>query len=116
MNTSPKQFFKDYAGFSYRPGVETKAQGREKYARKLAAAERKARDAGFSFHWEIDQDIDSSEFIDESPAWNTWNCTMRDCQGKVRGSLCGVDFGADGSPWGSTYRRVVEAELACEVF
>jgi hypothetical protein len=117
MNTqqSPVRFFMEHAGFSYRPGQETEYQGRYRCARALAAAERKARDAGFSWTGEVDE-IDSSEWSDEEPPYRQWLCIMRDAEGKVRGSLGGVDFGRDGEPWGDSYRRVVEAELAVEHF
>jgi hypothetical protein len=39
---------------------------------------------------------------------------MVDEDGKIVQSLCFIDFGRDGSPWGDSYKRVVEAELALE--
>ena len=110
----PENFFFEQAGYSYDPKRETEKQGRQRGAKALAAAERKGSDAGFSFHWEIDQLCDSSEFSKERPAWQLWACCCRNSQGRVRASLCGIDFGRDGAPWGEPYRRVVEAELALE--
>ena len=105
------QFFLRHAGYSWRADSETQMQGRIRCARALAKAEREARNASVSFAWGIDFEINSSDFSDEEPAWDLWNCTMFDAQGRVRGSLCGIDFGRDGSPYGDPYKRVVEAEL-----
>jgi len=111
---SPVDFFFAQAGYSYNPKTQTKLQGRWACARSLAEAERNGSDAGLSFEWEIDPISDSSEFSNKKPAWQLWACCCRDAQGKVQSSLCGIDFGRDGSPWGEPYRRVVEAELASE--
>ena len=107
------QFFKANAGFSYRDN-ETSDQGCSRNARLLAKVERQARDGGFSYQWEIDQCGDSSDWSDETPAWQVWTCAMRNAEGALVASLGGIDFGRDGSPYGNTYKRVVEAELALE--
>lgn len=106
-------FFKANAGFSYNPKTETKAQGMDRCARRLAAAEQWAREAGYSFSWEVDC-IDSSEWSGETPPWPQYLCVIRNGEGVIVGSLGGVDFGRDGTPWNNPYRRVVEAELALE--
>ncbi len=107
-------FFLKHAGYSYGPG-ETPLQGRRRCAKTLAAAEQRASDAGVSFEWDIDPETTSADFTDEYPAWNLWTCLARDANGEVFSSLCGIDFGRDGEPWGNPYRRVIEAELACEL-
>ncbi len=112
---TPVRFFMANAGYSYNPATETPAQGRYRGARKLAAAESRASARGYSFEWQP-SDEDSSSFCDDEPAWQLWDCLMRDPAGNIVGSLCACDFGRHGSPWGQSYRRVVEAEIACEVF
>ena len=108
-----ERFFWRNAGYGYYPAKETAEQGRERCARNLAAAEGIAREAGYTFDWEQDT-LDSSEWSDESPAWPQYVCLMRDVNGRVVQSLCGIDFGKDASgPYGD-YRRVVEAELASQ--
>lgn len=109
---SPAEFFYAHAGSSYDPRTETPEQGRARCAERLAQAEREGSDRGFSFEWGID-DIDSSEFEDREDAPHAlWECICRDVEGKLIGSLGGVDFGEGGEPWGDPYRRVVEAEIA----
>ena len=108
------QFFLANAGFSYDPITETPEVGRERAARLLARAERRASAEGYVFCWRHDPDIDSSEFSDAEPAYRLWVCTAWKPAHECVASLGGVDFGPDGDPWGSDYRRVVEAELALE--
>src|SRR4249920_3521828 len=91
------QFFFENAGYSYDPKTETEAGARERGAHALAKAERDALDMGCSFQWHQDN-IDSSDFSDEEPAWALWVCLMHDASGKVVQSLGGVDFGRDGEP------------------
>lgn len=111
--TSPEQFFYDHAGYSYDPKRETPEQGRRKCARLLARAERKGSEAGLSFEWQHD-DITSDEFKSSGSPWRLWACVCRSVDGEILSSLGGIDFGRDGEPWGDTYRRVIEAELALE--
>ena len=126
---NPYQFFLKHAGYSYNPQTQSPMQGRVQCARKLAAAERKARDAGVSYQWEIDASCDSlTEFAPgikpirgTKTRYSLWQCCAigpRDDDyrgaGEVLASLGGIDFGRDGEPWGDPYRRVVEAELALE--
>lgn len=112
---TPYAFFFKHAGYSYDPARETALQGRRRCARVTAAAERKAREAGCAFAWEVDPYATSADWSDESPAWAQWTCVMYSAEGEVLASLGAVDFGRDGEPWGDPYRRVVEAELAAEV-
>lgn len=111
---SAAQFFAKHGGFSYMPEKETPEQGKQRCADALAVAEQSARDGGFSFNWSIDPHCDSSEFSEDAPAWQLWQCAMYNADGQIVNSLHGVDFGRDGSPFGSAYRRVVEAELAID--
>lgn len=109
-----ERFFYENAGYSYNANVESAEQGKRRCARELAAAETWARDAGYSFRWEVDPFFDSSEWSDDPEPWAQWMCTMHGDDGEIVQHLGGVDFGRDGSPWGNAYRRVVEAELAHE--
>lgn len=110
----PMRFFMAHAGYSYDPKTQTPMQGRRQCALALAAAEASASERGDSFEWGIDQYTDSSDWSDDPNPWRVWNCSARDCDGKVYASLNSIDFGRDGEPWSSPYRRVVEAELAME--
>jgi hypothetical protein len=111
---TPYHFFLKYAGYSYDPAKETAHQGRIRCAQSLAQAERMARDYDLRFQWEIDPDINSSEFSDEDPPWHLWEVICYSADGNIVGCLGGVDFGRDRDPWMDPYRRVVEAELASE--
>lgn len=134
------QFFLKHAGYSWDPKTQTPMQGRIQCARRLAAAERKARDAGISYQWELNPLESSAEWCEDNEdggrncnPYSTWVCraigycgspddteTCEDreykcCENpRIVASLGGIDFGRDGEPWGNPYRRVVEAELALE--
>lgn len=110
--TQAEQFFFDNAGYSYGPG-ETPEQGKLRCAQAMAKAELDGREAGLSFQWRED-DRDSSDWSDERPAWKQYVCACYGPDGAVLASLHGIDFGRDGTPESSSYRRVVEAELASE--
>jgi hypothetical protein len=112
---TPAEFFYEQAGYSYDPKTETEDEGRRKCAAALAHAEAEAAARGYSFQWEEDQHTDSSEFDDSPEVWSLWACLMRDEEGAILASLGGIDFGAGGEPWNDPYRRVVQAELACEM-
>lgn len=112
---TPYKFFFDNAGYSYDPKKETELQGRRRCAKAYAEAEARAIAEQVDFEWIVDPGVDSSEFSDEKPAWKLWGCMMRR-NGRVCQSLWGIDFGRNGEPWNDTYKRVVEAELACEEF
>lgn len=105
--TLDQQFFHDNAGFSYDPRTETPEQGRIRGAIALAEAERVARNSGCFYEWDVDPDCDDT-------LYPLYSCVMRDADHKLVGCLGGINFGPEGSPCGDPYKRVVEAELACE--
>jgi hypothetical protein len=117
MMTSKKQtaveFFYEHAGYSYDPKTQTEAEGRREGALALVKAELWAAGEGISFEWSVDE-LDSGEWSDDPEPWQQWVCVARDIDGSVRASLGGIDFGRDGDPYNSPYRRVVQAELALE--
>lgn len=115
MKRSAYHFFLSHAGYAYDPKTQTPLQGRRECAKNLAYHEKRARDAGCSFVWEVDPEINSSDFSDDPNPWQLWQVVARDAEGHVFASLGGVDFGRDRDPWMDPYRRVVEAELACEL-
>lgn len=108
------QFFLKHAGYSYDAATETPMQGRIRCARAMAKSEAAATRLGYSYEWEIDQEINSSEFSAETPPHQLWCCVMRNPEGQVVASLGGIDFLHHDNPWAEPYRRVVEAELALE--
>ncbi len=122
MKTNVAFFFK-HAGYSYDPKTETPYEGRLRSARLLTLAEKKAKSHSWSFRWTPDYDTLSSDWVEDNKdggknrnPWHTWGCIAYDDESKIVGSLWGIDFGRNGEPWGHTYRRVVEAELALEYF
>lgn len=110
-----EQFFYDNAGYSYDPKTETPEQGKVRCAKAMAEAETWATEEGYYYRWEIDLFSDSSDWSDEEPPWSVWACAMYSPDAQVVASLSGIDFGRDKEPWGDSYRRVVEAELALEI-
>lgn len=111
---TPFAFFFRHAAFSYGAN-ETPLQGRRRCAKSLADAEKRALADGCSFEWTEDEQ-DSSMWSDEQPSYAQFVCTAYDGDGEKFASLSGVDFGRNGTPHdGNPYRRVVEAELACEL-
>ena len=103
-------FFKEWAGSSYIPHKETPEQGKQRNALALARAEQLAQRKGWYCQWRIDE-LDSSEWNDEKPAYQQYICMLFDKRGECIDSLCGIDFGREGSPIGAPYARVVEAAL-----
>lgn len=121
-----QQFFYENAGYSYDPATQTPEHGRADCAAKLAAAEAEASSRGYWFIWDTDSNNTSADWIDANEdggancdPWITWQCAIVEhvpgCgQPRTLGSICGVDFGRDGSPATSEYSRVIQAELAHE--
>lgn len=114
MSICAEKFFYAHAGYSYDPKTETETEGHIKCARALAKAEREAHVKGFTYRWSIDESSDSSDWDDEKPAYQVWQCAMYNRDFRIVNSLHGIDFGRGGQPWGSEYERVVEAELAID--
>lgn len=114
MRQTPFAVFLEHAGYSHDPKTESEYAGRVSGALALAAAEATAREEGFTFEWSIDPDIDSSDWSDDPNPWPTWLVLAATADGDIFASLGGVDFGRGGEPWGNSYARVVEAELALE--
>ena len=110
------EFFYLNGSWSYQPGEQTPDEGRRECARAAAMAERWASEAGIEFYWSEDNDA-CADAMDDSGDWvqlgQLWRCVAIDSNGQPLSSLGGVDF-ASGQPWGESYRRVVEAELAHE--
>lgn len=110
------QFFLKHAGYSHDPKVETAMQGRIRCARAMAKDEREARDRGFTFAWSVDPDSNSGDWMDASEGefYAVWQCCMLNDEGRIVASLHSIDFGRDGTPYGNSYKRVVEAELCAD--
>ena len=113
--TKAQDFFYANAGYSYPSGTPAtdRAKFRAAHAADLASAEAQASSDGASFVWRVDEHADRSGIEHASPLWV---CVMYSQDGKVLASLGSVDFGAGNDPWGQSYRRVVEAELAVAAF
>jgi len=109
-----QKFFYAHAGYSYNPQAETEEQGRARCAVQLAQAEEKARQGGYAFEWQIDPDVTAADWSTDMDH-ETWLCTMYNEAGEHVSNLGGIDFGPDGSPYGDTYKRVIEAEIASEI-
>lgn len=119
------RFFYKYGAHSWNPKSETKQQGRARCARMMAAAEAWASEHGVSCNWQQD-DTTSREWTDEGPEYYTWVCVAEHTETGETASVGGVDFGHCGdkdatlaearAPWGDPYKRVIEAELASELF
>ncbi len=98
------QFFYKWAGWSYNPATETARQGRWRCAKRLAQAEAWAEEQGITYEWMPDD----LPWDGDGPAPDEMlGCVAT--HGDETASLWGI---GDPSP---EYRRVVEAELACEL-
>lgn len=107
------QFFKANAGYIVGKSALC--------ALDLARAEQFASESEFEYRWELDEFFDYDGWADdsvmedaapkfESGEWSPEVCSLYDSNGNHLHSLCGI-VGAD-----DKYRRVVEAELAGEVY
>lgn len=128
--TSNAHFFYSQAGYSYPVGADQagRVQARWQGARNLARAEQWAQSEGLVYLWEEDQhiDIDNWEFEEdrEHVRRDGARCCIlyRPCEdhgidckhAEVLASLGGITESFDNQQR-DNYRRVVEAELACEV-
>lgn len=109
------QFFLKNGACSYNPAMETKQQGYARQARRLAKAEREARELGYTFLWEMDQDgctgcdCGSQECDCATGAdHECLICIMNDPEGNAVQSLGSVCKPS------REYGRVIEADLALE--
>lgn len=111
MLTSTEQFFYDHAGFNYNPTKESAEQGRRKCASELAAAyaELYAVTTDAYVSWEIDPEITSHDWESDSEPERPTLCATLHFEGKIVGSLGGIDVKDCNS--GDPYCKVVEAEL-----
>jgi hypothetical protein len=104
-------FFYQNAGYSFDPSKETAEQGRIRCAKSYAADEKQASEFGFIFEWNQDEiGCDCAEIENgiEEPH-DVLCCLVYDAEGKtVLASLSGICEPS------TTYRKVVEAELAGE--
>ncbi len=107
------EFFYDYAPFSYKPNEETKEEGHQRTAKELAKAEKWFNFFSFSdemrFEWEVDPDIDSSEFEDTDSPRELYICKMF-YGDQLETTIGGIDLKSATDP----YKRVIEAEMALE--
>ena len=99
---STEQFFYDNAGWAYDPKTETSDQGRQRCARSLAVAEQWRITNGAWFQWE--QDDINDEYL--TPLF--WCGMYLPGHKHPVQSLGGID------DRGSTYARVIQAELALQ--
>ena len=111
--TPEERFFWKHAGYSYDPKTETKAEGRRRCAVEMAEAESIAQRLQWEFECEYDADPDLSWMSDEEREQEHEVLCCRIVDPKNRryslASLCGI------TDPDANYRRVIEAELACEV-
>ena len=107
------EFFYTHSGYSYDPKTETAQQGRYRCAKAMRDAEQRALAMGARFDWDIDPDIDSSDFSDDPNPWPLWVCYAW-LGDDIAASLGGIDLGRNGEPVRDPYARVIEAQLACE--
>jgi hypothetical protein len=135
--TKREQFFFDHAWYSYDLAKETPEQGKERCAKDLAAAEEFAKNLGWEYLWEIEQENPRDVFGEPDPVNGPfydpenefWQCALFGTMPEVC-PLCAGDpcycycrYSAKRKVLGSLgmieaptpeYRRVVEAELASE--
>jgi hypothetical protein len=107
------KFFYDRAGYSYPTGTDPEV-ARKLSASRLAQAEQWARISGYTFQWSEDWEVGSHvQFFGDAYDTEPESCeqvSMVNAEGEVVASLGCVDD-AD-----RDYGRVVEAELALEVW
>ena len=105
-------FFYNNAGYSRDP-EETEEEGRTRTANELAKAEKWRNYFSFSdqmrFEWEVDPDIDSSEFEDTDSPRELYICKMF-YGDQLETVIGGIDLKSATDP----YKRVIEAEMVLE--
>lgn len=108
------RFFYDNAGFCYHPGTETAEHGHLRCAEALAAAEARRKTEAAWVTWEDDDEpFDDDVHGPDEYGYVAvlWRYDPETDEPVVLASLGAVDAGP-----GHPYRRVVEAELALEVW
>lgn len=108
------RFFYDNAGYGYNPLNETAEQGRVHCAEALARAEARRKLEGGWVSWEDEPDpFDDDAHGPDEYGYHAvlWQYDAEADRPVSLGSLGMVDAGP-----GDPYRRVVEAELALEVW
>lgn len=112
--TDAVEFFYEHAGWSHNPETETSEEGRRRGAEHLAKMERWAHEADVTFNWEADWEVGDhkKEYgeVYENGGPETCEMCAAYFEGEVGASLCCIDDATD------EYRRVVEAELASELW
>jgi hypothetical protein len=108
--TPDQFFFYQNAGYSYDTKTETAEQGRIRCAMELAQAEQYARNLGWEFEWEWDPDLSWMTDEEREHDHEVLCCRIPDPENSrySLASLCGI------TDPDSSYRRVIEAELASE--
>lgn len=108
-----RRFFDRAGGMSYRPGVETRRQGRRRSSLHSAVAECVLKDEVYNDRaevvWEDDQDARSYDPEQYANAEEVL-CAGIKQNGRFIASLCGID---DPS---RDFVRIVEADLAAEAW
>lgn len=102
-----ERFFFEHAGYSYDPKTQTAEQGRLDCAKVMAAAEALFQEVEACCNWafRVGADHDCSA-EDGEPRFDM---RIEDADGRCRALLGGIDDG------GTTYSRIVRANLACEL-
>lgn len=104
-----EQFFYDHGGYSFKPGEETREQGRRRCARELAAAEQRLNDGPFFVA--VERDPEPMEGKSDEPQWIVGLFTVAG----VSEPMCLGSLGAVDCPADDPYLRVVAADLADEL-
>ena len=116
MNQLDAEFFYTHGCKSYNP--ESTVHRLDQYwehAEILADALVRAHRSDIRFAWGRDGRT-NREWTDEGSEYETWYCRAFDMDGCDLASLCGIDFGEYGHPDTEAYARVIEAELAQEIY
>lgn len=128
MTRTAYHFFLKHAGYSYDPKTEKPIDGRRRSAKTLADAERRAQALNLEYVWEDDPYCGPDDFeFEEDKAhvreYGAVSCVLyrpcpehgTDCKhAEVLASLSGITESLNNAER-DAYRRVVQAELACEV-
>lgn len=112
-------FFREHAGFSYDPKVETEEQGKERCAAEYATADVRIRKLidqfKYRFRWVPDLDAKASDYDPDifPKGQQFWGCVMEKRIGRYSWD-CVQSLWAIDVTHPAPYARVIEAELALE--